>query len=107
MNACICACACVQGCVRSLQGASFSVCELLTVLHCRFQLPARRVVLSKGHAAVMQYACLHARGELSAPALLSYKGGVGCPDAHADLVMDTGSLGQCLSTVAGGARGAL
>eukprot|EP00041_Stephanoeca_diplocostata_P021222 m.489574 g.489574 ORF g.489574 m.489574 type:complete len:324 (+) comp21769_c0_seq9:734-1705(+) len=38
---------------------------------------------------------------MGADALVSYKRGAGYPEAHADLLCDTGSLGQCLSTIAG------
>ena len=48
-------------------GASFSVCELLSVLY--FFVSNRRnkvtPVLSKGHAASMQYACLYALNTFS------------------------------------------
>jgi len=81
-------------------GGSFSCCEIMTVLHLRCP-DAEHVILSKGHAAAMQYACMVAAGEMAPEALLDYKRGAGYPEAHADLLMDTGSLGQCLSTAAG------
>lgn len=50
----------------------------------------------------MQYAALYAAERLTREELLSYKdGGRGGLEAHADLYMDTGSLGQCLSAAVG------
>lgn len=48
-----------------------------------------------------RYAVRYAAGKLSAEELVRYKAGAHCPEAHADVLCDTGSLGQCLSVVAG------
>jgi len=105
-----------MSCIMSAQhgwlGASFSAAEILTTLY--FGLGERQVVLSKGHAAAAQYACLHGLGELSREALLAYKDGPEAPQAHSSrgtpgILLSSGSLGQALSQVAGlvvgGARG--
>ena len=57
--------------------------------------------VSIGHAAAGQYAILFADGKLTDNDLKNYKNGLNGLEAHADLMMDTGSLGQCLSSVAG------
>jgi transketolase len=80
-------------------GASFSCMELLSMLH--LFLGADKVVLAKGHAAAAQYAVLYADGVLSEEDLKNYKNGSLGLEAHADIDMDTGSLGMCLSSVAG------
>ena len=85
-------------------GASFSATEVLTALY--FGAGTTHVALSKGHAAAMQFACLHGLGRLSREALLSYKNGPSAPQAHSDrstptVLVTTGSLGQALSKVAG------
>lgn len=50
----------------------------------------------------MQYAVMYVGGKLTGEQLLSYKDGRrGGLEAHADLYMDTGSLGQCLSASVG------
>lgn len=50
----------------------------------------------------MQYAVMYAAEILTREQLLSYKDGRrGGLEAHADLYMDTGSLGQCLSATVG------
>lgn len=61
------------------------------------------VVLSKGHAAAGQYAVLHNVGNsITEEQLRNYKRGrSGDLEAHADLLCDTGSLGQALSNVTG------
>ena len=95
--------ACCKAAQHGWLGGSFSCCEIMIHLHCRCPEieDSKHVVLSKGHAAAMQYSCLYAVGVMTSSQLLDYKAGAGCPEAHADLLMDTGSLGQCLSTTAG------
>ncbi len=63
--------------------------EQLSVLHLGVT-DAAHVILSKGHAAAMQYACLYAAGTLTREQLIAYKGGRSGLEAHADLLMDTG-----------------
>lgn len=63
------------------------------------------IVLGKGHAAAMQYACLAAKGFIPVEHLLKYKCADG-PQAHTDrctrgIVCNTGSLGQALSKCCG------
>ncbi|MFH1467779.1 MAG: hypothetical protein ABIO70_25560 [Pseudomonadota bacterium] len=96
--------ACIMSARHGWIGASFSVAEILTALY--FGLGERQVVLSKGHAAAAQYACLHGLGGLSREQLLAYQDGPGAPQAHADrtvpgILLDSGSLGQALSQVVG------
>ncbi|MBP7634393.1 hypothetical protein KBA41_09475 [Candidatus Ozemobacteraceae bacterium] len=93
-------------------GASFSAIEILSVLyHLRIgdpTLPAAGrdlVILSKGHAAMAQYAVLAACGLFSIEKLLEYKTIRGLP-AHCDRSVpgvdaDSGSLGQGLSKALG------
>lgn len=106
---------CIKSAEHGWLGASWSCCELLTFLHhsAFASSEVSRIVLSKGHAAAMQYASLYALGLLSrmwrlsffsliaGEKLLAYKDGAQGLEAHADLLLDTGSLGQCLSAVAG------
>ena len=80
-------------------GASYSCMELLSMLHLVLKVP--NVVLAKGHAAAAQYAVLYGLGQFSENDLRNYKNGEHGLEAHADLQMDTGSLGMCLSSVAG------
>ena len=87
-------------------GASFSCLDILICLHQRMSDAFDSVVLAKGHAAAAQYAVLYSTGEMSAEMLRQYKNGKDTPEAHADILCDTGSLGQCLSTVAGMASAA-
>ncbi len=103
---------CIMSARHGWVGASFSAAEILTALY--FGLGERKVVLSKGHAAAAQYACLFGLGEMSRAELLAYKDGPSAPQAHAcrttpGVLLDSGSLGQALSQVAGmlcaGARG--
>jgi transketolase len=103
---------CIMSAQHGWLGASFSCAELLTALY--FGLGERQVVLSKGHAAATQYACLYGLGELPRERLLSYKDGPAGLQAHssrgaADILLHSGSLGQAPSQVAGmvagGARG--
>ena len=94
---------CIKSAEHGWLGASYSIAEILTVLY--HALDERNVVLSKGHAAAMQYACLFGLGMLSREQLLSYKNGPGSPQAHASLetpgvLLNTGSLGQALSKTA-------
>ena len=94
-----------KGAEHGWPAGSFSCVEILLALH-HCCPDAAEVVLSKGHAAAAQYAVLYGCGKMSERDLKSYKLGQGCPEAHADIVCDTGSLGQCLSTVAGMAAAA-
>jgi transketolase len=103
---------CIMSAQHGWLGASFSSAEILTALY--FGLGEDRVVLSKGHAAAAQYACLHGLGELSREELLAYKDGPSAPQAHSSrgtpgILLSSGSLGQALSQVAGlvcgGSRG--
>lgn len=89
-----------KGAEHGWPAGSFSCIEILLALH-HCCPDVVEIVLSKGHAAAAQYAVLYGCGHMDASALKSYKLGAGCPEAHADIVCDTGSLGQCLSTVAG------
>ena len=82
-------------------GASFSCIDILIAMHMRMAKYIDSVILAKGHAAAAQYAVLFNTGEFSSEMLRQYKNGANCPEAHADILCDTGSLGQCLSTVAG------
>jgi transketolase len=77
---------------------------LLTVLY--FGIKERTVILSKGHAAPLQYACLYGTGRLTAEQLFTYKDGPEGLQAHTDIrtagiFVNTGSLGQSLSKAAG------
>ena len=93
---------CIKSAEHGWAGASLSCCEILACLHLHpacSDIAADSITLSKGHAAAMQYSCRFACGLISSEALLSYKDGPsGGLEAHADIRMDTGSLGQCLST---------
>ncbi len=95
---------CIMSARHGWIGASFSAAEIITALY--FGLGEQQVVLSKGHAAATQYACLFGLGRLSRRDLLSYKDGPDSPQAHAcrntpGILLDSGSLGQALSQVAG------
>lgn len=68
-------------------GGCFSCCEILGVLHHAVASDVDHVVLSKGHAAAMQYACLYADGQLTLEQLSRYKDGVGGLEAHADILV--------------------
>jgi len=103
---------CIMSAQHGWLGASFSAAEILTTLY--FGLGEHQVVLSKGHAAAAQYACLFGQGELSRDQLLAYKDGPSAPQAHSSrgtpgILLHSGSLGQAPSQVAGmvsaGARG--
>lgn len=101
---------------RGWIGASFSIAELMTALY--FEVahteplsdPNRdTILLSKGHAAVMQYAALAGKGILSVEDLQRFNQPDG-PQAHTDrstpgIETNTGSLGQTLSKAAGLALG--
>ncbi|MBU1537609.1 hypothetical protein KKF84_20005 [Myxococcota bacterium] len=100
---------------RGWLGASFSVAEILTALYFdgTFKGPEDPhrdyILLSKGHAAVMQYAAMVGRGLLAPEDLAQYNRENG-PQAHSDRVThgietNTGSLGQTLSKAAGLALG--
>jgi transketolase len=95
--------ACIVAAQHGWLGASFSAAEIVTALYAG--LGERNVVLSKGHAAPIQYAALFAAGLLQADDLLGYKDGPGALQAHADanapgVLTCTGSLGQALSKTA-------
>jgi transketolase len=95
---------CIKSAEHGWLGASYSACEILTSLY--FHLAEENVVLSKGHAAAMQYACLYGLGRIGRDQLLSYKDGPGALQAHPDratpgILQNTGSLGQALSKTAG------
>eukprot|EP00051_Salpingoeca_urceolata_P028549 m.487419 g.487419 ORF g.487419 m.487419 type:complete len:659 (+) comp25011_c0_seq1:89-2065(+) len=104
--------ACIKSAEHGWLGACFSACEIMTTLtaiaeghmvlneSCPATSPLH-IVMSKGHAAAIQYACEYSCGRITAERLLRYKDGPEGLEAHADLLMDTGSLGQCLSTTAG------
>jgi transketolase len=94
---------------RGWLGASFSCAEVLSAIYGDenlFNVERGDVVaLGKGHAAVMQYACLVGRGILPAAELLRYELPDG-PQAHTDrqtpgIMTNTGSLGQTLSKCLG------
>ncbi len=95
---------CIKSAEHGWIGASYSITELLTVLYFRFG--EENVVLSKGHAAAMQYACLFGRGWIDRRMLLSYQDGPNALQAHTDhstpgILTNTGSLGQALSKTLG------
>ena len=95
--------AAIRSAAHGWLGSCFSVCELLTTLYFHHRL--EDVVLSKGHAAAMQYACLVGVGRLAADRLLTYKDGPAGLQAHTDretpgVLVNTGSLGQALSKTA-------
>ncbi len=106
INAMACICAAGRGWI----GASFSCAEILTALYGGIaDLEHDRIVLGKGHAAAMQYACLAGAGILPIDQLLKYKQADG-PQAHTDIAtpgiaVNTGSLGQALSKCCGLAMG--
>jgi len=94
-------------------GASFSIADILTVIY--FYLAKIEGVykfndfdytlLSKGHATIIQYACLAGLGIIPTKSLLNYKTPNG-PQAHTDIstkgiYINSGSLGQTLSKATG------
>ena len=93
-------------------GACFSSIELLTAIYHRYVREPQKplcdrasVHLSKGHAAMAQYAVLAGMGCFSTDRLASYKQLHGLP-AHCDRAVpgvdsDSGSLGQGLSKAVG------
>ncbi|MEW6710168.1 MAG: 1-deoxy-D-xylulose-5-phosphate synthase N-terminal domain-containing protein [Candidatus Riflebacteria bacterium] len=97
-------------------GASFSCLDILACIYHRFiQDPTKPIgergalFLSKGHAAMGQYAVLAGRGCFETERLISYKSLGGLP-AHSDRTVpgvdsDSGSLGQGLSKAIGLAIG--
>jgi transketolase len=96
--------ACVTSARHGWIGASYSVAEILTVAI--FGLGRQGPILSKGHAAAMQYACLYGRGLIARNRLLSYKDGPAGLPAHTEtgtpgVLVNTGSLGQALAKGAG------
>lgn len=101
-------------------GGSCSLAEIMTVLYFHKmkndpknpKLPERdRVILSKGHSAPVQYACLEARGYFGEEEFKQFKRLGGMLQGHPDLTKvpgieaNTGSLGQGLSMAAGMAAG--
>lgn len=106
---------CMYRAQRGWVGASLSVTEILTALYFDVaknvgqiaQNPCERdrIILGKGHAAPMQYACLTGCGVMSVEQLLKYEHKDG-PQAHTDVStpgidVTTGSLGQSLSKAVG------
>lgn len=95
-------------------GATFSCAEILTYLYfskMKFlvgpggEIAGDLLILSKGHAAPMQYACLAGCGLIPFEDLLTYKMKDGL-QAHTDratpgIISNTGSLGQSLSKACG------
>lgn len=86
-------------------GAAFSAAEIVTALYFRLLRPGDQLLLSKGHAAVIQYAALAGRGTIPVNSLARYKEHNG-PQAHTDIstpgiAVNTGSLGQTLSKAFG------
>ena len=93
-------------------GASLSIAEIITNLYfdiADIHSPTSSVrdfiLLSKGHAAVMQYAALVGKGFIKTEDLLKYKHPEG-PQAHTDIKtkgieINSGSLGQTLSKACG------
>ena len=95
---------CIKSAEHGWLGASYSICEIMTSLYFRFD--HRNTVLSKGHAAAIQYACLHGLGLIDRDMLLSYKDGPGGLQAHTDrltpgILVNSGSLGMGVSKTAG------
>ena len=96
---------CIHNAGRGWIGACLSATELLTTLYFDVADEEDAIVLGKGHAAVMQYACLAGTGRIPVEDLLRYKQ-PGGPQAHTDISTDgiaanTGSLGQALSKCCG------
>jgi len=96
---------------RGWIGASLSCAEILTALY--FDIARMTddknardaIVLGKGHAAAMQYACLAGCGIIPVSDLQKYEMPDG-PQAHTDIAtpgidVNTGSMGQALSKCAG------
>jgi transketolase len=95
---------CIKSAERGWLGATYSVAEILTALY--FPLGEENVILSKGHAAAMQYACLFGKGKIARNQLLSYKDGPSALQAHSacttrGILTNTGSLGMGISKAAG------
>lgn len=96
---------CIHHVGRGWIGACLSATEILTALYFDVADEDDSIVLGKGHAAVMQYACLAGKGRIPVKDLLLYKQPKG-PQAHTDIStdgisMNTGSLGQALSKCCG------
>ncbi|HPN32235.1 MAG TPA: transketolase C-terminal domain-containing protein [bacterium] len=97
---------------RGWIGASLSIAEIITNLYfdcadlsCNNSCKRDRILLSKGHAAVMQYSALAGSGFIETRDLLKYKRVDGL-QAHTDIStngidINSGSLGQTLSKAAG------
>jgi transketolase len=106
--------ACIMAAHHGWIGATFSCAEILTYLYfSEMRLTTDKngthtpdiLILSKGHAAPMQYACLAGKGIIRFSDLLTYKTKNGL-QAHTDIktpgiASNTGSLGQSLSKAAG------
>ena len=97
---------------RGWIGACLSIAEIITNLYfdCADlndinSSKRDRILLSKGHAAVMQYSALAGKGFIKTSDLLKYKRADGL-QAHTDIStkgidINSGSLGQALSKAAG------
>jgi len=106
--------ACIMAAKHGWIGATFSCAEVLTYLYfekmnfskiTENRIDGDMLILSKGHAAPMQYACLAGLGVIPFEMLLTYKTKDGL-QAHTDkmtpgIVSNTGSLGQSLSKACG------
>lgn len=103
---------CINRVGRGWLGASLSCADVLTALYFHPEAVIAPedegrdyILLSKGHAAVMQYAALAGQGIMSVEDLLLYNRQDG-PQAHTDLrtrgiEANSGSLGQTLSKANG------
>jgi transketolase len=96
---------CIHHTGRGWIGACLSATEVLTALYFDVAREDDAIVLGKGHAAAMQYACLAGAGRIPVEDLLRYKHPDG-PQAHTDvttngIAANTGSLGQALSKCCG------
>lgn len=75
--------ACIKSANHGWLGACFSAAEIATTV-C-FGLENHELVLSKEHAAALQYACLVGLGRLAPERLLTYKSGPGGPQGWSDV----------------------
>lgn len=106
--------ACIMSAKHGWIGATFSCAEILTYLYFNEmnfiinnigEISGDVLILSKGHAAPMQYACLAGLGVIDFEDLKTYKTRTGL-QAHTDkktpgIISNTGSLGQSLSKACG------
>ena len=95
---------CIKSAERGWIGATYSMAEILTSLY--FEFDMENVILSKGHGAPLQYACLLGKGKIGVDELLSYKNGPSALQAHAScstngILTNSGSLGMGISKAAG------